>query len=135
MPTISRQRSAHRRHSSAHGPHMACFGAWRSHTSAHWSQISAQSRQRDSDLVEVAAHPFGGEKANVGAIAAEPDTTCHQIIVVVAACFMPIMSSAHASQVCAHEKQALMQSWCCCDMGVVCCIVIGSFCEGCLFLL
>jgi hypothetical protein len=47
-PTISRQTSAHRRHSSAQGPHKACCGAWRSHSSAHWSQMSAQRRHRDS---------------------------------------------------------------------------------------
>lgn len=33
--------------------------------------------------LRVAAHPFGGEDAYVGAIAAEPDTTCHQIMMVV----------------------------------------------------
>ena len=33
--------------------------------------------------LRVPAHPFGGEKANVRAIVAKSDATCHQIIVVV----------------------------------------------------
>ncbi len=33
--------------------------------------------------LRVAADPFGGEKANVRAIEAKPDATCHQIIMIV----------------------------------------------------
>jgi hypothetical protein len=46
------------------------------------ANLSAESAERVGPL-RVAADPFGGEKANIRAIEAKPDATCHQIIMVV----------------------------------------------------
>jgi len=47
-PSISRHRSAHRRHSFAQSPHMGWWGACASHASAQESQISAHRPQNCS---------------------------------------------------------------------------------------